>query len=306
MNPSILIIDDSKIARQEIVNILKRTSLFQFFYEASNGIEGFKMVLNTPPDVIICDLEMPDMDGFKFLSMLNSKEDLRDIPVIMVTGREDQDAKIQGLELGASDYVTKPFDAGEMVARVKVQLKIKSLQDSLKQTNHLLLELSNTDPLTHLFNRRCLMENLTKELERSARTNTPLSLLMVDIDHFKKVNDTFGHQQGDVVLQALADLLRAHLRQYDVPSRFGGEEFSLVLPQTDLVQAAHVAERQRQAAAELSFAGQLKDLKITVSIGVATFPGGNVKTVDDLIREADYALYNAKREGRNRVETMAI
>ena len=306
MDPSILIIDDSKIARQEIVDILKGTSLFQFFYEASNGIEGFKMVLNTPPDVIICDLEMPGMDGFKFLSMLNSKEDLRDIPVIMVTGREDQDAKIQGLELGASDYVTKPFDSGELVARVKVQLKIKSLQDSLKKTNHLLLELSNTDPLTHLFNRRCLMETLTKELQRSARTNTPLSLLMVDIDHFKKVNDTFGHQQGDVVLKALADLLRAHLRQYDMAARFGGEEFSLVLPETDLVQAAHVAERLRQAASKLNFSGRLKDLRVTVSIGAATFPGGNIKTVDDLIREADYALYNAKREGRNRVETMAI
>ena len=304
METSILIIDDSKSARQQIINILKKTTLFKFFYEAGDGIEGFKMLLSRPTDVIICDLEMPAMDGFKFLSLMNTREETRDIPVILVTGREDQEAKIQGLEHGASDYVTKPFDPGELVARVKVQLKIKSLQDSLKKNNELLLNLSNTDPLTQLFNRRYLTEALEKELMRSARTNSPLALVMLDIDHFKQVNDSYGHQKGDRVLITLADLLRRHLRQYDVAARFGGEEFALILPDTQLPQALEVAERLRAATEDLSFPGNLQDLSLSISLGAAVFPCGNIKTVDDLIREADYALYSAKRAGRNRVEAM--
>ena len=304
METSILIVDDSKSARLQIIDILQKTTLFKFYYEAADGIDGFKMLLNRPVDVIICDLEMPGMDGFKFLSLMHTREEIRDIPVILVTGREDQEAKIRGLEHGASDYVTKPFDPGELVARVKVQLKIKSLQDSLKKNNELLLNLSNTDPLTQLFNRRYLTEALEKELMRSARTNSSLSFLMLDIDHFKQVNDSYGHQKGDRVLVTLADLLRRQLRQYDIAARFGGEEFALILPDTRLPQAVEVAERLRSGTENLSFPGNLQDLKLTISLGAAVFPCGNIKTVDDLIREADYALYSAKRAGRNRVEAM--
>lgn len=304
MEPAILIVDDSKLVRQQVLKILKNTSLFKFYYEAGDGIEGFKTLLNRPVDVILCDLEMPGMDGYKFLSMMNAREELRDIPVIMLTGREDQDAKIKGLEQGASDYVTKPFDPAELVARVKVQLKIKSLQDSLKKSNHLLLELSNTDPLTQLSNRRCLMETLEREIKRSERSGAPVSLVMLDIDHFKQVNDTYGHQQGDTVLKAVADLLRQHLRQYDMAARFGGEEFSLVLPTTDLEQATEVAERLRTRVATIPFKSSLQNLTLSVSLGVATYPHGTVRTVDDLIREADYALYEAKRGGRNQVRVM--
>lgn len=304
METTILIIDDSPAVRHQVLDILKNTSLFKFYYEAGDGIEGLKTLLNRPVDIILCDLEMPGMDGLKFLGMVSSREELRDIPVIMLTGREEREAKIRGLEQGASDYVTKPFDPEELVARVKVQLKIKALQDSLKKSNQRLLELSNTDTLTGLCNRRCLLETLDKELERSARSMLSLSLVMVDIDHFKKVNDTYGHQQGDAVLVAVSDLLRASLRQYDLAARFGGEEFTLVLPDTEMAQATEVAERIRAAASARSFTGSLKDLKLTLSLGVAAFPHGNIKSVDDLIREADYALYNAKRSGRNRVETM--
>lgn len=305
METAILVIDDSELARQKIIDTLKETSLFSFYYEAADGIEGFELLLSRAVDVVLCDLEMPGMDGLQFLEMMSAKQELQDIPVILLTGHDDMDSKIRGLERGASDYVTKPFHPGELLARVKVQLKIKSLQDSLKKSNQLLLELSNTDPLTKLCNRRCLMESLDKEFNRGGRTRSPLSLVMVDIDHFKKINDTYGHQHGDDVLVDVAELLRGHLRQYDLAARFGGEEFALVLPQTDLAQATQIAERIRVEAAEMSFSGLLRDLRLTASLGVASFPRGNIKTVDDLIREADYALYGAKRAGRDRVRTMA-
>jgi diguanylate cyclase (GGDEF)-like protein len=303
MKSSILIVDDSKMARQQVIEILKEKSLFKFFYEAGDGIEGFKAALNREVDLILCDVEMPGMDGFKFLRMMNSREELQDIPVIMVTGREDTETKVRGLEQGASDYVTKPFDPAELIARVKVQLKIKSLQDKLKRSNQMLLDLSHTDPLTNLNNRRYMMEVLEKEIDRSQRTRAYLSLIMIDIDHFKNINDTYGHQKGDAVLQDLAILLKDHLRQYDTAARFGGEEFALILPETGLDEARQVAERLRQATEKLVFE-EIPDLKMTASLGVSCFPVEPVQTVDDLIREADYALYNAKRSGRNRVELM--
>lgn len=305
MKTSILVIDDSRVARQQVIDILQKNNLFKFFYEAGDGIEGFKVAINQSVDLIICDVEMPGMDGFKFLKMLETREDLQDVPVIMVTGREDSEAKVRGLEQGASDYVTKPFDPAELLARVKVQLKIKSLQDKLKQSNQMLLALSITDPLTGLHNRRAMMEFLEKEFARAQRQQKPLSLVMLDLDHFKKINDNYGHQNGDAVLRAIGIELKTHLRKYDVAARFGGEEFVLILPETGLDEAVQTAERLRQNVADMRFNSELSKLQLTVSLGIATTQNGRILGLDDLIREADYALYNAKREGRNRVETMA-
>lgn len=302
MGNSILVIDDTKTVRQQILETLQETELFTTYHEAGDGIEGFKLLLSEPIDIILCDLEMPGMDGYKFLRMVASREELMDIPVIMLTSHEDQESKIRGLEAGASDYVTKPFFPAELLARVKVQLKIKSLQDSLKESNQQLKELSQTDALTSLANRRCLMEILAVEYERSQRNITPFSLLMIDLDHFKKINDTYGHQEGDVVLRSLSELMLSHLRQYDTAARFGGEEFSLVLPETDPVEAAGVAERMRKAIAGMSFTGAIAKLKITASIGVATVPKPQIQSVDEMLRAADDALYEAKSNGRNRVE----
>jgi two-component system, cell cycle response regulator len=300
-NKSILIVDDSPVARIQIIEAFRKTTLFNHFGEACGVLEGFKAALSHPYDVVICDLEMPGMDGFKFLSMMSSRDELRDIPVIMLTGREDLETKIKGLEQGASDYVTKPFDTGELVARVKVQLKIKSLQDSLKQSNELLRELSNTDPLTGLYNRRFLMETLEKEIRRGERSGSPMAMVMADIDHFKAINDTFGHQQGDEILKKVAELLLKHLRQYDCAARFGGEEFALILPQANLAQGVQVAERIRAATGRLTFPPPLEGVRLTISFGVASFPRPRIYTVDDLIREADAALYSAKKDGRDRV-----
>jgi diguanylate cyclase (GGDEF)-like protein len=305
MSSSILIIDDADSVRSHIIGALKKADLFEQYREARDGIDGFKSLIAAKPDVVICDLEMPRMDGFKFLQMVNTREDLKDIPIIMLTGSEDRDLKIKGLELGACDYVTKPFDVGELVARVKVQLKIKALQDELKRSNELLRELSDTDPLTHLHNRRFLTKILNSELARENRNKEELSFIILDIDNFKDVNDKYGHQNGDTVLTAVADVVRSGRRCNDIAGRYGGEEFVLVLPGTSLQGGITVAEQLREIVQTIPFEPPMERLVVTISAGVSTFPATPVNDVHSLIRQADKALYHAKKNGRNRVEAMA-
>jgi diguanylate cyclase (GGDEF)-like protein len=305
MATSILIIDDTKTVRQEIVQILKETALFDDCREAADGIDGLKSLLENKADLIICDVEMPRMDGFKFVAMMQAREELKDIPVIMLTGRGDREMKIKGLDHGACDYVTKPFDPGELVARVKVQLKIKTLQDELRRSNQRLLELSITDPLTGIFNRRYFMEALEKELQRAHRKHAPLTLALLDIDHFKRINDRFGHPQGDQVLIALAAVIQGELRRYDIIARYGGEEFILLLPETSPDAGLAVVERLRAAVEKMILPHPMEGHGVTVSLGVSAYPAEGILSVCDLIREADNALYRAKAGGRNQVRTMA-
>jgi diguanylate cyclase (GGDEF)-like protein len=302
MATSILIIDDSVTVREQIIRILEPFNLFTRYNEAEDGLEGFKKLLSNPVDIILCDLEMPRIDGFKFLSMLKARPDLQNVPVIILTGMNDRERKVKGLDQGASDYITKPFDPEELVARVRVHLKIKKLQDDLKRSNELLLELSNTDHLTGLFNRRYMMEALDKEVQRSVRKKGNLSIIILDIDHFKRVNDGYGHQQGDVVLQKVALQLQMELRNYDCAARYGGEEFVAILPDSSLKEAVFVADRIRQSVQGTRFSGPLADLSLTVSLGVACFSPQHSPNVDGFIKLADDALYRAKANGRNRVE----
>jgi two-component system cell cycle response regulator len=301
---TILIIDDSATVRTQIAHELQSASLCDLILQAGDGVEAFKLLLSTPIDLILCDLEMPRIDGFKLLGMIAGNEQLRDIPVIMLTGRGARELKVKLLGHGASDYVTKPFDSGELIARVKVQLKIKTLQDDLKKSNERLKQLSNTDPLTLIYNRRYMMSVLGKELQRAERKRSHLSIVMIDIDHFKRVNDKYGHQSGDQVLTTLADLSQAGLRSYDFVSRYGGEEFVLTLPETVHEDALMIAERLRARIQNHTYAGSLKGLATTASMGVATYPADGITSVSDLIREADEAMYRAKTAGRNRVFSM--
>ncbi len=304
-NGSILIIDDSPRQRSAIRSALQEHGVRNPLLEANDGIQGLKTALDHAVDLILCDLEMPGLDGFKFLAMKNAQERLRDTPVIILTSHEKQDIKVRGLEQGASDFVTKPFDTSELIARVNIQLKIKHLQDELRHRNELLQRLAVTDPLTDLANRRNLMNSLRKEFSRTQRLSTPLSLIMIDLDHFKRVNDTYGHQGGDMVLTRIGHLLAESVRPYDIAARYGGEEFSLLLPETDHKVALQIAERLRDKISNLRFDGELSQLKSSASFGVASCPARQILTAEDLIREADEALYRAKDKGRNRVECAA-
>jgi len=298
---SLLVIDDSPALRRDVLRLLERVDFVARAEEAANGLEGYRKAVERPPDLVLCDLVMPSVDGFKFLSMVRSRPELSDVPVILLTGQADVETKIRGLELGASDYVTKPFDGGELLARIKVQLKIKALQDALRRSNERLRELSSVDPLTGLFNRRHFMGVLESEFKRMQRYDTPLAFVMLDIDHFKRLNDAHGHQAGDDVLRDLGGLIREQTRAADVPGRYGGEEFCVLLPQTGLKGAAGFAERVRRAVEEHRFPTEEGELRVTASLGVAACPAPGVDRAQDLIGRADDALYQAKAEGRNRV-----
>ncbi|OQY18904.1 MAG: hypothetical protein B6I36_05765 [Desulfobacteraceae bacterium 4572_35.1] len=301
MRPSVLVIDNSSTIRHKIIDTLKETSPFMAYFETSSGLEALEIIQDNSIDVIVSGLHLYELSGTELLRRLQLNEELCDIPVVILTSDNNTRTKINLLEQGASDYIVLPIDNGELVARIKVQLKMKTMQDNLKRSNRLLLTLSSTDPLTHLYNRRMLMQTLEREFDRHSRSGQTLALLMLDIDHFKAVNDNYGHLNGDVVLVNLSKILKEYLRPYDIPTRFGGEEFALVLPNTDINSALDVAERLRTAVQDITFSGELRELKISCSIGISCFPSVQVNDTDQLLRCADQALYIAKNSGRNQV-----
>lgn len=301
MTRTVLIIDDSEAVQTKLEEALIQAGVFAHCLRAGNGIEGFKALISHDVDLVLCDLVMPEFDGFKFLSLKRGRKDLSDIPVLMLTGQEDVQTKVRGLEAGASDYLIKPFFPEELVARVRVHLKLKVLQDELREKNERLERLSRTDELTGLFNRRYFMEQLRTELERSQRYEGQLVFAMVDIDHFKKVNDTYGHLAGDRALAETSATLRAGLRTQDMLGRYGGEEFGLFMPQTDLAGAQDALERFRKCVEASVITCDHHRFQVTLSIGLAAYPRPDVHRVEDLIALADAALYRAKKNGRNQL-----
>lgn len=269
---------------------------------ACDGLDGFRQMRQHAVDLVLCDLDMPGFDGFKFLRMVSGDSKLQHTPVILLTGHEDMGTKVKGLSAGASDYLTKPFDDLELIARVNVHLKLKRLQDELSEKNCELEKIARIDALTGVSNRRHLMEVLQTEFERCRRYTRPFALLMFDLDHFKKVNDTYGHQAGDAVLVEVAAALQTALRLNDTVGRYGGEEFAVVLPETDAEAALLVGERCRTLVEELNVNyGAKLPLKVTASIGLAAVPDAGICDLDGLIKVADSALYRAKGAGRNRL-----
>lgn len=304
MATSILIVEESEAARAQVIEALEGAALFDAYYEARDDTEALRILATTSIDFIICDLMTARMDGLDFLEVVKGEREWQDIPVIILSARDESMLKIKALRSGASDYITKPFEPGELAARIMIHLNIKTLQDEMRKTNELLRELSITDHLTHLYNRRYMMDMLAIEFERVQRTNGKLCLVLMDVDHFKLVNDTYGHQQGDMVLAAVAEVIQAELRRYDIAVRYGGEEFAMVLPETSLRDGLAVAERVRLAVLKITFPPPIEYLTVTISQGVASLPAPQIDSVEQLIRAADSALYRAKKNGRNRIKAM--
>ncbi len=301
--PRVLIIDDSESIRHRVQNTLKEGGVCDEFLTATNGIEGIRFLLEHDVDLILCDVVMPHIDGFKFLNLKKSRRQFDDVPVIMLTGEDDVGAKVRGLEAGASDYLTKPFHEKELVARVRVHLQNKELRAHLRAKNEQLEWLARVDPLTGVANRRHFMESFELELNRAIRHNRPLGCVMLDIDHFKRVNDTHGHLVGDAILVRVARELKGALRGHDLVGRYGGEEFVLVLPEVDTHGAAAVAERCRMIIRESCHT--MEDgtsLNVTVSLGITSRLLDTEPSVTELLRLADDALYRAKEAGRDQLQ----
>jgi diguanylate cyclase (GGDEF)-like protein len=305
MGALILVVDDSPAIRRQIRGVLKELQELEGvedFLEAADGLQAFKLLVDRKPDLVVCDLIMPTFDGQKFLAMRATRPDLANIPVIMLTAEGEASRKVEVFELGASDYVTKPFDNEELLARVRVHYRLKVLQDELRDANKRLEALADTDGLTGLFNRRYFDGLLLRELQRTARYKTPVGVVLLDIDHFKQVNDTYGHAMGDEVLRNVAKVVMAGVRVTDSVARYGGEEIAIVFTQTPIQGVAEVTERLRVRLEQFEHVYDGNTVHRTASFGVGVFDGRGVPhTPRELVERADRALYHAKRSGRNRV-----
>ena len=289
MHQKVLLIDDSEEIHDRVSACLADEPVELSCTLSSDA--GLTAAAQDLPDLILLDVEMDCSDGFHTCKQLKGDPATSDIPVVFLTGGNAMEQKVQGLELGAVDYVTKPFAMPELRARVRAALRTKHLMD-------LLAKRALIDGLTGLANRACLEQRLSQELSLSRRTKRPLACVLADVDHFKKVNDTYGHAFGDEVLRSVAQTLVSGCRTEDLVARYGGEEFALLLPNTNGVGAAELAERLRQAIASIPVTFRDKPVNVTCSFGVSEWP----RAVEpSLVEAADKALYQAKQAGRNRV-----
>jgi diguanylate cyclase (GGDEF)-like protein len=296
VNGTILVADDSMVVRAVLRRQLETDG--HTVVEAVNGEEAIDACREYHPDVILLDVEMPVLDGHATLMRLKADPELKDIPVVFLTGRVDTVDVVNGLRLGAHDYLRKPFEANELMARVSAALRTKWLQDELRTRNAELDRVSRIDMLTNIYNRRHLDEHLRRVISAARRHDRTVGVLIVDIDHFKEVNDERGHLAGDVVLREVAARLQQAMRTEDALGRWGGEEFLAVLTDTPPEGIRIMAERLRQVIAAAPFI--LEDgsrIGVTVSVG-HTY---GTEDAEVLVHRADDALYVAKAEGRNRV-----
>jgi len=305
----ILVVDDVAVNVQLLTTYL--SSVGYNVVAARDGQEALEKVVSCKPDLVLLDVMMPKYNGYEVCERIKSNEATRIVPVIMVTALNEIEDKIKATEAGADDFVSKPFNKLELLTRVKSLLRIKELHDQLnakvhelEQAKERLRQLAITDGLTGLYNHRYFKEHLEQELYRAGRHHSEVSVVMIDIDHFKKFNDSYGHPAGDDLLRGIARLLRENIRKIDIAARYGGEEFCLVLAETNKNSARVVAEKMRKLVESHHFENpsSRENGLVTISLGVATFPN-DANTMGDLIAIADKRLYNAKQWGRNQVVT---
>jgi diguanylate cyclase (GGDEF)-like protein len=334
----ILVVDDGPENLRYLLEMLSENRYS--VRPAVNAHIALNFLKSEIPDLILLDIRMPDIDGYTLCRMIKAQQDLADIPIIFLSAEHDIEEKAKAYACGAIDYITKPFEEEEVLLRIRTHLTLRNLQRQLEarvqartaeltalnhrleeivqertrdleaaltelsETNSRLLDMSMCDGLTGLKNRRFFDECIQREWERARRARSPVSLLLVDIDHFKAVNDTWGHTGGDACLKALAQTMQDSLRRAsDEAARYGGEEFAVVLPNTALAGALQMAEKLRSRIENMRIVHDEVEIHITASIGVASRTPEFEEPVGALIVDADRALYRAKDRGRNRVES---
>lgn len=292
----IMVVDDTPPNLKVMGSILESVGYKTTF--AISGQQVLDRLKNRNPDLILLDWMMPEMDGLEVCQKLQRNQDYCHIPIIFLTARQDRESCIQAFESGAVDYITKPFNRSELLARVRTHLRLKDLSDRLQQSLSEVELLARTDSLTGILNRRSLFDIATTEFQRAHRYNAIFSIILFDVDYFKAVNDTYGHLTGDAILKIIATEVQSQLRTVDRFGRYGGEEFVVVLPESDLAASATLGNRLCQCISTLKLPDLDPPLQITASFGVATYTPTD-HSVDDLFNRADQALYYAKKAGRN-------
>lgn len=305
MKARVLVVEDSKLQREMLVASLETRGYG--VKAAVNGLEALRFIKTEPFDIVILDIVLDGMDGYSVCRWLRLGEATRDIVVIMLTSKSEVKERVEGLNVGADDYIAKPYDEEELEARIFAALRSRTsrlelrernaeLEGLLKKTEHMAM----TDALTGVYNRRRFHDVLRREWATARRYGHPLTVALIDIDRFKAVNDANGHGRGDEVLQKVADVLSSSVREVDVCARTGGDEFALLLPHTPAEKAMVVAERVRSRLAVVvkSLEGEARN--VTLSIGLAATDDKSLKDPDQLVEAADRALFEAKKQGRNR------
>jgi diguanylate cyclase (GGDEF)-like protein len=290
MTQRVLIIDDSKNIHALIKTRLGGEPVE--LHSCHTSEQGLALAGQLLPDLILLDVDMPEIDGFEICRRLKCESSTMNIPIVFLTGAGSTDAKIRGLELGAVDYITKPFEPAELRARVRAALRTKYLLDLLSKK-------AMIDGLTGLWNRTYFDQQLAAMLSLARRSGTPISVVMIDLDHFKSINDRYGHLTGDEALRVAAACIQATCRIEDIVCRFGGEEFAVIVPNTSADRAQIMAERLRKAIEKLALSHRGMLVPLTASFGIADVATAGDK---DIVRSADAALYTAKQTGRNSIQ----
>jgi two-component system cell cycle response regulator len=298
-NGRILIVDDRQSSYERIVQTLQTEHTVDV---QPNPAEALFSVAEGDYELVIVSLGLKEHDGLRLCSQIRSLERTRNLPILAIAEADNNARLVRGLEIGVNDYLIRPIDKNEMLARVRTQIKKKRYTERLRDNVAMSIEMAITDALTSLYNRRYMETHLTALVEQAASRGKPISVLILDIDFFKSINDGHGHDAGDDVLREFSVRIRKAIRNIDLACRYGGEEFVIVMPETDMAVASMVAERIRRRIATEPFPIQqgAKNLEVTISIGIASL-GTEGDNAAAMIKRADTALYRAKRDGRNRV-----
>jgi two-component system, cell cycle response regulator len=296
-NYEVLVVDDSPVCRKLVEQVLSSEMYTVRF--ACDASEAMRLYEEYSPCIVIADWILPDFSGFELCRRIRADESRPYTYIIVMTSNREKGNVVKGLEAGADDYLTKPFDPAEMLARIGVGRRIIDLNRELAARSLKLEEAARTDPLTGLPNRRAIEEWAVKQLSGATRHGFPLWVAVGDIDNFKVINDTFGHDAGDIVLKTFADVLKRNTRASDICGRLGGDEFLMVITHVEQGHVEATVNRFREQFAALSFPLQGQSVRVTASFGVSGVLSKNTEDIGTLVRKADQMLYEAKRSGRN-------